>query len=85
MKEDTPIGTTIFSNIILTDADSVGETIEVTCVEVPDFKDACNVFLIKTVDAEQSRYVGEIVLQGHLNYSVQESYMFILNATVNII
>ncbi|KAK9728307.1 Cadherin domain [Popillia japonica] len=81
VKEDTPIGTTIFSNIILTDADSVGETIEVTCVEVPDFKDACNVFLIKTVDAEQSRYVGEIVLQGHLNYSVQESYMFLLNAT----
>lgn len=82
VKEDTPVGTTIFSDVKLRDADSVGETLEVTCVEVLDFPNACQTFRIEPIDAEQDKYNGAIVLQSHLNYSLQESFLFMLNATV---
>lgn len=44
VPEDTPVGSTIFSNIMVEDADLLGETLEVTCTEHPQvnhYKQLC--------------------------------------------
>lgn len=84
VDEDTPVDKIIFTGITVTDADSVGDTIEVECVNLLEFQNACDMFTVKTIDSAQSSYHGVIVLQQSLDYARQESYQFQLRATVNI-
>ncbi|XP_071055461.1 cadherin-87A [Onthophagus taurus] len=81
VKEDTPINTTIFNEIIVTDVDTVGETLEVECVELPEYLNACESFKIKTIESDQNKYLGEIVLKDILDYSIQSGYAFLLKAS----
>lgn len=82
VDEDTPVDKTIFAYVSATDADSVGETIEVECVNLPTFSNACDMFSVETIDSSQSSYHGAIVLRQSLDYARQQSYQFQLRATV---
>lgn len=82
VDEDTPVDKTIFTGIVVTDADSVGDTIEVECVNLVEFQNACDTFVVETIDSAQSIYHGAIVLKQSLDYTKQESYQFQLRATV---
>lgn len=82
VDEDTPVDKTIFTGITVTDADSVGDAIEVECINLPEYQDACNMFNVETIDSTQSNYHGAIVLRQSLDYARQETYQFQLRATV---
>lgn len=83
VKEDTPVGTTIFSNIELSDADSLGDSLEVECIDIPGSEKTCEKFQIQTIDSDQNKYTGAIILNSPLDYASKESYTFILQATVS--
>lgn len=82
VAEDTPVDKTIFTGITVTDADSIGDAIEVECVNLLEFHDACNMFSVETIDSAESSYHGAIVLRQSLDYARRESYQFQLKATV---
>lgn len=73
----------MFSNITVTDKDTIGSNIEVDCESLPIYPDACDVFNIKSVSSEQNFYQGAIVLRKKLNFTEQQLYEFILKATVS--
>lgn len=83
VKEDTPIGSTIFQYIEVEDADSVGQTIEVGCSKQLQYIDACKKFDIKTIDASQSHYKGVLILRDQLDYNTKPFYQLILEASVS--
>ncbi|KAF5278616.1 hypothetical protein FQA39_LY00658 [Lamprigera yunnana] len=81
VNEDTIIGTTIFSDIFVTDADTVGDSIEVECINLSNADDTCSIFSIITIDSAQSSYNGSIVLNEKLDYALRTEYKFLLRAT----
>lgn len=81
--EDAPLGTTIFQEITVTDRDLSGNNLEVECLNLPEYQDACDFFTINTVDSTQSSYHGGIVLNKKLNYTIQRVFQFLLKATVS--
>ncbi|KAJ8921829.1 hypothetical protein NQ315_008461 [Exocentrus adspersus] len=81
IDEDTPPGTQVFSNIVVTDKDTTGAGIEVECIDLPQYQDACEIFNIETLSSEQNSYQGAITLKRRLNYALQQEYGFILKAT----
>ncbi|KAG5879259.1 hypothetical protein JTB14_012529 [Gonioctena quinquepunctata] len=81
VNEDTLPGTQVFSNIIVADKDTTGSNIEVECINIPDFPDACKIFNIETLDSEQNSYRGAIILRRKLNFADQRGYEFVLRTT----
>ncbi|XP_025829338.1 cadherin-87A [Agrilus planipennis] len=81
VDEDALIGATIFSNIRASDADSVGNSLEMVCVDLPDYPDACQKFEVVTFESSQNAFLGGIVLKQKLNYSESQEYVFLLEAT----
>lgn len=82
VSENTDVGKIVFSKINITDADSIGEAIEVTCINT-DSSQGCSVFETQTIESEQNKYNGQIVLKKILNYAEQHTYKFSLKATVS--
>ncbi|XP_044756698.1 cadherin-87A [Coccinella septempunctata] len=80
ITEDTPTGTVIFKDIIVTDKDSPGENIVVTCINLPKFPDACNFFKIETTDIEKNSVKSAIILNEKLNYAEQPMMKLVLKA-----
>ncbi|KAK4881840.1 hypothetical protein RN001_005159 [Aquatica leii] len=81
VNEDTTIGSIIFSEIYVTDADTVGDALEVECVNLFESDNTCTIFSIVTIDSAQNSYNGSIVLQQKLDYSLKTEYNFMLKAT----
>lgn len=81
VPEDTPVGNTIFSNILVEDADLSGETLEVVCSEHPQFPKTCSKFSIESWNASQRSYHGGIVLRESLDYNDRQFYQLLLVAT----
>lgn len=82
MDEDTDIGTSVFSDISVIDKDTTGANIEVDCINLPEFENACEIFNIETLNSAQNSYQGAIVLNRKLNYADQQEYEFLLKASV---
>ncbi|XP_074032325.1 cadherin 87A [Leptinotarsa decemlineata] len=81
VNEDTLPGTQVFSNIIVADKDTTGSNIEVECINIPEYPDACEIFNIETIHSEQNSYQGAITLKRKLNYSDRQEYEFVLKTT----
>lgn len=84
IQEDAEIGATVFENIQITDADSVGSELEVECVPISDYSNACEIFSVQPISFGQSSFMGVLVLEEKLNYARQDSYRFMLKASVSI-
>ncbi|CAH0559618.1 unnamed protein product [Brassicogethes aeneus] len=80
INEDTAAGSTVFSDISVVDKDSSGENIEVDCINLAEYEDACEIFGIGTVSSAQNSYRGSIVLNRKLSYAKQHTYQFLLKA-----
>lgn len=77
--EDAAIGTTVFDKILITDRDSVGENLDVACVDdgSEGHSNACEVFAIRVLESHQDRLRAAIVLEDKLNYN--ENMLFKLS------
>lgn len=82
VDEDTPIGTTIFSEISVTDADTVGDFIEVFCEDLLNGLEGCDTFAVSTIDSLPSSYHGALVLMKRLDFATKTEYELILRAVV---
>lgn len=82
VPEDTEIGTTVFSGVKISDADSVGANIEVQCENMHDNPGACDVFNVEILNSTANHYEGSIILKRKLSYNLQQLYQFLLRATV---
>ncbi|XP_034936764.1 cadherin-87A [Chelonus insularis] len=80
-SEDTPIGTTILSEIKVTDPDSISENIEVSCVPKLQFPDACTKFGIVDIEKSVNTYIGGLVVREQLDYKQRPFYQLLLRAS----
>ncbi|CAH1126852.1 unnamed protein product [Ceutorhynchus assimilis] len=81
VDENASIGTSILTNISVIDHDTVGQNIEVTCLNSLESIDACDVFAVEEISSSVDSYKGALVLIKPLNYSIQNKYSFILKAS----
>ncbi|XP_047099103.1 cadherin-87A [Schistocerca piceifrons] len=80
VPEDTPVGNTVFSGIQVEDPDVIGEVLEVTCHNLPQFPDSCAKFRVLPLNASERSFSGAIILQQALDYSEQQIYQILLVA-----
>lgn len=76
--EDTAKGVTIFDKILVTDKDSVGENLDISCVSDDD---SCKKFSLKILESSQSQLKGAVILNDNLDYNKQMIYHFQLKAS----
>ncbi|XP_013102305.2 cadherin-87A isoform X1 [Stomoxys calcitrans] len=81
VPEDTPIGTVIFSSILVKDRDSVGESLDIKCVAQSQSPDACDKFRLDIVSREPSILTANVSLNEALNYNQRTIYHFLIEAT----
>ncbi|CAH1176398.1 unnamed protein product [Phaedon cochleariae] len=81
VNEDAMPGTRVFSSVTVADKDTTGSNIEVECINIPEYRDACEIFNIETLSSEQNSFEGAITLRRKLNYAEQQRYGFVLRAT----
>ena len=77
INEDTPVGTTIFQAIEVTDVDLIGEILDVRCVPREGFApDACDHFEIsaRTRETDHDMFRGSVVLKKPLNFQERQIY-----------
>lgn len=79
--EDAKPGTTVFSDILVTDRDTVGDNLIVNCIPQPQNPDACEKFAIETLESGQDRLTASVVLKGRLDYNERMIYQILLEAT----
>lgn len=84
VKEDAPIGSTVFAGIHVTDLDTVGQSIEVECASSLDTPFVCDTFVVESLSSSHNSYLGVLVLKQPLDYTVQQYYTLILKASVRI-
>lgn len=80
VDEDAQIGTTIYRNIVVTDADlGINADVEVTCQKhlTPV---ACDLFSLNQVRLGMGRFLQEIILRNSLDYEEQTTYVMSLLA-----
>ncbi|XP_021925581.1 cadherin-87A isoform X2 [Zootermopsis nevadensis] len=81
VPEDTHVGTTVFQGIKVVDPDIIGDILEVTCIDRPQFPDACSKFKVKKLSSNEYKFLGALILQQPLDYSVKPFYQLLLSAT----
>ncbi len=76
INEDTPVGTTIFRAIEVTDEDLVGEVLEVKCIKREGFVDLCHFFEIvpRVRETDHDMFRGSVVLKRPLDYRERQTY-----------
>jgi hypothetical protein len=86
--EDAVVGTTVFDKILITDRDTVGENLDVTCAVD---ESACETFDVKVLESHQDRLRAAIVLKRKLDYNENLSFTLplfttdgLFNATTNV-
>uniref|UniRef100_A0A1I8MKU3 Cadherin domain-containing protein n=1 Tax=Musca domestica TaxID=7370 RepID=A0A1I8MKU3_MUSDO len=81
VSEDTPVGTTIFRNILVKDRDIVGESLDIKCIAQTQSPDACEKFHLDVVTSEPTVLTANVILNQALNYNQRTIYHFIIEAT----
>ncbi|XP_061400398.1 cadherin-87A [Musca vetustissima] len=81
VSEDTPVGTTIFRNILVKDRDIVGESLDIKCIAQTQSPDACDKFRLDIVTSEPTVLTANVILNEALNYNQRTIYHFIIEAT----
>ncbi|XP_055623372.1 cadherin-87A [Toxorhynchites rutilus septentrionalis] len=79
--EDAPVGTTVFKEILVTDKDTVGDNLDVTCIPQPLNPDACEKFSVEIVESSQDKLTAVVVLKGRLDYNERMIYQILLEAS----
>uniref|UniRef100_A0A182Y7D4 Cadherin domain-containing protein n=1 Tax=Anopheles stephensi TaxID=30069 RepID=A0A182Y7D4_ANOST len=74
-------GTTIFDGILVTDRDTVGENLDVSCIPQPHNPDACEKFAIEVTESQQDRLTAAVVLKQPLDYNDRMIYQVLLDAS----
>uniref|UniRef100_A0A182VQ56 Cadherin domain-containing protein n=1 Tax=Anopheles minimus TaxID=112268 RepID=A0A182VQ56_9DIPT len=74
-------GTTIFDGILVTDRDTVGENLDVSCIPQPQNPDACEKFAIEVTESQQDRLTAAVVLKEPLDYNDRMIYQVLLDAS----
>ncbi|XP_055524329.1 cadherin-87A [Wyeomyia smithii] len=74
-------GTIIFRSILVTDRDTVGENLDITCIPQPQNPDACEKFTIEITESRQDKLTAVVRLKGHLDYNERMIYQILLDAT----
>ncbi|CAH0398993.1 unnamed protein product [Chilo suppressalis] len=80
VPEDEEIGKTILTNIHVEDIDSVGDSLEVGCLN-EQWPEACETFEVVLLNSTANHYTGALVLRKPLNYNEKQFYQFQLYAT----
>ena len=74
LAEDTPVGSTIFQGIEVTDEDQVGDVLDVQCVHRPGFDEGvCDSFEIqpRRLETDHDMFRGSVILKKPLDYRYQ--------------
>ncbi|XP_072154327.1 cadherin-87A isoform X2 [Bemisia tabaci] len=80
VPENAAVGTTVFSNIKVEDADLVGEILDVVCENSLQAEKVCSKFGLVTINATERLFLGGLVLKEPLNYADQQFYVLGLTA-----
>ena len=83
MSENEKVGTTIFQNVKVSDADLVGDPLEVFCVVPDKLPNNCMKFSVISVESTEQHFRGVVVLQEPLDYAKKQFYHLTLFATVS--
>lgn len=96
VPEDASVGTTVFDKILINDRDTVGENIDVRCLDDDsteqqhqpqqrtgqhDGRRACDIFSIKIVKSHQDSARAALVLREKLDYNENQIFIVPLLAT----
>ncbi|CAD6991441.1 unnamed protein product [Ceratitis capitata] len=81
VNEDAAIGTTIFNKILVTDRDTIGESLDLKCLPQEQSPEACNKFRLEPLLREPTILKAAIVLNDTLNYNQRMIYHFQIEAT----
>ncbi|XP_033608058.1 cadherin-87A, partial [Cryptotermes secundus] len=82
VAETTRVGTTLFSNITITDEDGgVNADIMLSCAADKDNEDVCSTFGVVAEKISEGEYVGIISLLKPLDYEQRSGYSLVLKAT----
>ena len=71
IAEDTPVASTLFQAIEVTDADLVGDVLDVQCVHRPGFDEGvCDSFEIqpRRLETDHDMFRGSVILKKPLDY-----------------
>ncbi|KAJ6636635.1 Cadherin-87A [Pseudolycoriella hygida] len=74
IREDALPGTTVFDSVWVTDKDSVGENLNVTCLAQSQNLDACQIFSVEPIKSEQDFLKAVVILKEPLDYNDQMIY-----------
>ncbi|XP_055375511.1 cadherin-87A [Condylostylus longicornis] len=84
ISEDAPIGSTVFANIKVTDIDTVGESLEISCIDSSESSDSCTKFDVIVVSNTPNELIAKVVTKGEFDYNEKSKYFFNLTATDGI-
>lgn len=76
--EDTAKGVVIFDKILVTDKDTVGDNLDISCISEDD---SCNKFILKITESRQDLLRGSVILNDRLDYNKQMIYHFQIKAS----
>lgn len=76
VNEDTPVDTTLFRAIEVTDVDLVGEVLEVKCLRLEEFRTLCDYFEIvpRRRETDHDMFRGSVVLKKPLDYKERQIF-----------
>ncbi|KAF6041176.1 hypothetical protein EB796_000514 [Bugula neritina] len=81
LSEDTAVGSVVFSDIYVSDADVSNSEISVVCSYNPAFPNACQIFGLNTTASTNTYWSGYVYLRRPLDYeTMQETYQLQLTA-----
>lgn len=78
VMEDTAKGVTIFDKILVTDKDTVGDNLDISCISEDN---SCEKFTLKVLESRQDLLRGSVVLNHELDYNKQMIYHFQIKAS----
>ncbi|PNF35261.1 hypothetical protein B7P43_G04794, partial [Cryptotermes secundus] len=81
VPEDTSPGTTLFQGIKAEDPDIIGDILDVNCTDRPQFPDACSKFKVEKLHSSEDKFLGALILQQKLDYSIRPFYQLLLSAS----
>lgn len=78
VREDAPVGTTVYADLSVFDVDYTNSQINVTCdpsiTSAPQYKDSCNKFKLNVIGNSNKDWRGYVTLAQPLDYEVQAVY-----------
>ncbi|ALC46335.1 Cad87A [Drosophila busckii] len=81
VNEDAAVGTTIYNKILVTDRDTIGDSLDLKCLPQQQSPEACNKFRLQLLSREATVLTAAVVLNETLNYNQRMIYHFQLEAS----